>query len=135
VAFPLIEREKVTITALNPPLAPYWMVEAAASGHDLSLRVVQIGSARLADDGARRIQPALGARLQQVFGMAEGLLCVTCLDDSDELRHTTQGRPIPPDDEVLVIDTSLDGTDRPVVPGKPGEILSRGSCCRSTPAS
>jgi 2,3-dihydroxybenzoate-AMP ligase len=123
VAFPLIEREKVTITALNPPLAPYWMEEAGAGGHDLSsLEVVQIGSARLADDVARRVEPALGARLQQVFGMAEGLLCLTHLDDPDELRHTTQGRPISPDDEVRVVD----GQDRPVAPGEPGELLTRG---------
>jgi len=122
-AFPLIERERVTITALNPPLAPYWIDEAATTAHDLtSLRVVQIGSARLADEVARRVEPALGARLQQVFGMAEGLLCLTRLDDPDDLRWTTQGRPISPDDEVLVVD----GDDRPVAPGEPGELLTRG---------
>jgi 2,3-dihydroxybenzoate-AMP ligase len=125
-AFPLVERERVTITALNPPLAPYWIDEAATTAHDLaSLRVVQIGSARLADDVARRVEPALGARLQQVFGMAEGLLCLTRLDDPDDLRWTTQGRPISPDDEVRVVD----GDGRPVAAGEAGEageLLTRG---------
>lgn len=122
-AFPLIERERVTITALNPPLAPYWIEEAAATDRDLSsLRVVQIGSARLADDVARRVEAALGARLQQVFGMAEGLLCLTRLDDEEDLRCTTQGRPISADDEIRVVDAD----DHPVPPGEPGELLTRG---------
>ncbi|MBE8517349.1 (2,3-dihydroxybenzoyl)adenylate synthase [Amycolatopsis sp. H6(2020)] len=122
-AFPLIEREKVTITALNPPLAPYWIEEAAVTEHDLSsLRLVQIGSARLADDVARRVEPALGARLQQVFGMAEGLLCLTRLDDPEDLRCTTQGKPISPDDEIRVVGAD----DLPVPPGEPGELLTRG---------
>lgn len=113
-AFRLIVQERVTITALNPPLAPYWIDEAAATDRDLSsLRVVQIGSARLADDVARRVEPALGFILQQVFGMAEGLLNYTRLDDSAELRYTTQGRPLSPDDEILVVDAQ----DRPVSSG------------------
>ncbi|WP_337822115.1 (2,3-dihydroxybenzoyl)adenylate synthase [Amycolatopsis sp. A1MSW2902] len=125
-AFPLIEREGVTITAINPPLAPIWIDEAAAA-HDLStLEIVQIGSARLADDVARRVEPALGARLQQVFGMAEGLLCLTRLDDDNELRCTTQGRPVSPDDEIRVVDGTSGDADRPVTPGEPGELLTRG---------
>ncbi len=37
--------------------------------------------ARLADEVARTVRPVLGATLQQVFGMAEGLLNYTRLDD------------------------------------------------------
>jgi 2,3-dihydroxybenzoate---[aryl-carrier protein] ligase len=121
--FPLIERERVTITALNPPLTPVWIEEAGRTSHDLSsLQVVQIGSARLADEIAPLVEPALGATLQQVFGMAEGLLNLTLLDDPEELKHTTQGRPISPADEIRVVDT--DGNDVPA--GEPGELLTRG---------
>lgn len=43
-AFALIERERVTITSLSPPLVPYWMEEGARGGADLdSLRVLQVG--------------------------------------------------------------------------------------------
>ncbi|MET8048359.1 (2,3-dihydroxybenzoyl)adenylate synthase [Streptosporangium sp. NPDC005286] len=122
-AFALIERERVTITSLSPPLVPYWMEEGARGEADLdSLRVLQVGGARLADDVARRLGPALGVTVQQVFGMAEGLISLTRLEDSEDLICTSQGRPICPDDEVLIV--GPDG--RPVADGLPGELLTRG---------
>jgi 2,3-dihydroxybenzoate-AMP ligase len=123
-AFWLIEQERVTITAINPPLVPLWLDEFDLSRPDLSsLRVLQVGSARLADDVARRIEPALGVRLQQGYGMAEGLLNCTRLDDPDELVHTTQGRPISPADELRIVDPD---TDEAVPEGHVGELLTRG---------
>lgn len=122
-AFQLIQREQVTITSLSPPLLPHWLDEYEQGRYALdSLQVLQVGGARLADDMARRLGPALGVRVQQVFGMAEGLINVTRLDDPEELICTTQGRPISPDDETLVVDA--DG--RPVASGEPGELLTRG---------
>ncbi|WP_158890649.1 (2,3-dihydroxybenzoyl)adenylate synthase [Amycolatopsis anabasis] len=121
--FDLIERERVTIAAINPPLVPYWLTELETGDADLSsLRVLQVGSARLADDLAEAITRTLDCRLQQVFGMSEGLLCLTRLDDPDELVHTTQGRPISPDDEIRVVGPD----DRPVAAGEVGELLTRG---------
>ncbi|MDA0566301.1 AMP-binding protein [Streptomonospora sp. S1-112] len=122
-AFGLVEREGVTITALVPALVPAWLEEAGRTAHDLgSLRVLQVGGSRLDDATARRVGPALGCRLQQVFGMAEGLNNYTRLDDPDDVVCTTQGRPLSPADEVAVVDE--DG--RPVPPGTPGELLTRG---------
>ncbi|MFF5113621.1 (2,3-dihydroxybenzoyl)adenylate synthase [Streptosporangium sp. NPDC000509] len=122
-AFTLIERERVTITSLSPPLVPYWMEEGARGAADLgSLKVFQVGGARLADDVARRLGPALGVTVQQVFGMAEGLISLTRLDDPEDLICTSQGRPISPDDEVLIVGPD----DRPVADGLPGELLTRG---------
>ncbi|NJP65193.1 (2,3-dihydroxybenzoyl)adenylate synthase [Streptomyces spiramenti] len=122
-ALALVEREGVTITAVNPPLVPHWLREAEEGGHDLSsLAVLQVGAARLADDLARRVGPSLGCRLQQVFGMAEGLLNLTGLDDPEETVCTTQGRPVSPGDEVLVVD----GDGAPVADGRTGELLTRG---------
>jgi len=123
VAFKLIERERVTIAALVPPLAILWIDAAAGTTSDLSsLQILQVGGARLADEVARRVKPALGGTLQQVFGMAEGLVNYTRLNDPDERICTTQGRPISPDDEVLIVDD--DG--RAVAPGTPGHLLTRG---------
>src|SRR2546429_8696148 len=62
------------------------------------------------------------ARVQQVFGMAEGLLNYTRLEDPDEEVFTTQGRPCSADDEIRIVDE--DGQDVP--PGAPGELLARG---------
>lgn len=122
-AFPLIERERVTITGLVPPLALLWLQAAAARKHDLSsLEVLQVGGAKFMPEGARRVRPVLGCKLQQVFGMAEGLVNYTRLDDPEEIIVGTQGRPISPDDEILVVDD----LGKPVAPGEPGHLLTRG---------
>ncbi|MEU5048764.1 (2,3-dihydroxybenzoyl)adenylate synthase [Streptomyces sp. NPDC021096] len=123
VAFPLIAREGVTITGLVPPLALVWTEAAAAGEHDLSsLDVLLVGGAKFSEEAARRVRPALGCTLQQVFGMAEGLVNYTRLDDPEETIVTTQGRPISPDDEVRVVDD--EDNDLPV--GATGHLLTRG---------
>lgn len=123
-AYADIENERVTVTAVVPAIAQRWLDHRRADpGRDLgSLRVLQVGGARLADEVARRVRPVLGCTLQQVFGMAEGLLNHTRLDDHDEVICGTQGRPICPDDEVLVVDESGD----PVPDGVPGLLITRG---------
>ncbi|MFF1488328.1 (2,3-dihydroxybenzoyl)adenylate synthase [Streptomyces sp. NPDC058319] len=122
-AFPLIERERVTHTGLVPPLALVWTEAAAATPYDLSsLRVLLVGGAKFSEAAARRVRPALGCALQQVFGMAEGLVNYTRLDDDEETVVTTQGRPICPDDEIRVVDDD----DRDVAPGETGHLLTRG---------
>jgi 2,3-dihydroxybenzoate-AMP ligase len=121
--FPLIESHGVTLTALVPPLARLWLDAARHARRDLSsLQVLQVGGAPLSPHDARRVGPALGCKLQQVFGMAEGLVCYTRLDDPDEVVEHTQGRPVSPDDELRVVDE----TDRPVPAGTAGALLTRG---------
>ncbi|KPL35634.1 enterobactin synthase subunit E [Streptomyces anulatus] len=123
VAFPLIEHEGVTITGLVPPLALLWTEAAPGTAHDIgSLDVLLVGGAKFSEEAARRVRPALGCTLQQVFGMAEGLVNYTRLDDPVETIVTTQGRPISPDDEILVVDDE----DREVPPGETGHLLTRG---------
>lgn len=102
-AFPLIERERVTMTALVPPLALVWLDHGGLTG----LKLMQVGGSRLKEEAARRIRPELGCDLQQVYGMAEGLLNFTRLDDPEEVKVTTQGRPMSPDDEIRVVDGEL----------------------------
>ncbi|WP_235535942.1 (2,3-dihydroxybenzoyl)adenylate synthase [Nocardioides sp. Root190] len=125
-SFRLIADERVTLTSLVPPLAQAWISSARRRMPDLSsLEVIQVGGARLSDAVATEIGPVLGARVQQVFGMAEGLVNYTRLDDPDELALTTQGRPISPDDEIRVVDP--DSPDEAeVAPGAEGALLTRG---------
>ncbi len=119
----LIERERATIVPAVPALALAWLNSPEARTADLgSLRVLQVGGARLADTVARRVQPELGCTLQQVFGMAEGLVNYTRLDDDIETITSTQGLRISPHDEVRVVDDA----DEPVPPGMPGHLLTRG---------
>ncbi len=95
--FPLIEKERVTITALVPPLAMVWMDASGSRSDDLSsLFKPQVGGAKFSAEAARRVKSAFGCTLQQVFGMAEGLVNYTRLDDPEEIIVNTQGRPMSP---------------------------------------
>ncbi|KAF3468928.1 AMP-binding protein [Streptomyces sp. Tu 3180] len=121
--FALIESERVTLTSVVPTIAHLWLDGREWIERDLSsLRTLQIGSAKLHPEVARRIEPAFGCALQQVFGMAEGLLCVTRSTDDPETVMTTQGRPISPEDELRVVDPQ----GRAVPVGGTGELLTRG---------
>jgi len=123
-AFATIEREKVTLAAAVPAVAQRWLEHQREVGGDQlrSLRVLQVGGSRLPDELAARVGPELGCRLQQVFGMAEGLINMTRLDDADEVVIATQGRPVCDADEVRVV--AEDGTDVP--DGVTGTLLTRG---------
>lgn len=123
VALPLLERERATITAVVPPVLRVWLDEAAQTGCDLSsLRVLQVGGARCGEELARRVRPALGCTLQQVFGMAEAVAGITRLDDPEEVVVATQGRPLSAADEVRLVGD--DGT--PVPDGELGNLQLRG---------
>jgi 2,3-dihydroxybenzoate-AMP ligase len=122
-AFALIEQERVTITGLVPRLALLWMQAAATTTRDISsLQVLQVGGAKFIPEAASRVKATLGCSVQQVFGMAEGLVNYTRLDDPDDVVINTQGRPISPDDEVLIVDD----LGNPVPDGEPGMLLTRG---------
>jgi 2,3-dihydroxybenzoate-AMP ligase len=123
-AFATIAAEGVTIAAAVPAVAQRWVEhQQHTAGSELAtLRVLQVGGSRLPDEYARRLGPVLGCTLQQVFGMAEGLINTTRLYDSDEVICTTQGRPVHEADEVRVLDA--DGLDVP--DGTPGALYTRG---------
>lgn len=122
-AFSLIEKEKVTMCALVPPIAIHWLNVVEKRQKDLSsLEVLLVGGSKLSAEIAKRIRPAFNCQLQQVFGMAEGLVNYTRLDDPDELVVHTQGRPLSPYDEVIVVDDN----DQEVPRNEVGHLLTRG---------
>lgn len=122
---PLVQAEGVTATALVPALLIRWLEAPDRDTYDFSsLRLLQVGGQRLQPVVARRAMDTFGCKLQEAFGMAEGLGCFTRLDDPEELIVETQGRPMTEADELLVVDES----GRPVDPGEPGELLTRGPC-------
>ncbi|OWY39027.1 2,3-dihydroxybenzoate-AMP ligase [Xenophilus sp. AP218F] len=121
--FDLIERHGVDIAALVPPAVQLWL--QAAPGREArlrSLKLLQVGGASFAEALARQVPQALGCRLQQVFGMAEGLVNYTRLDDGDDIVFGCQGRPMSDGDEVKVVDES----GLPVPVGTPGMLATRG---------
>lgn len=122
-AFRLIGNHRVTHLSLVPPLAQAWIEAAERRSPDLSsVRVIGIGGARLAEPVARRVESVLGGTLQQVYGMAEGLANFTRLDDPEDVRCCTQGRPVSAGDEIRIVDS--EGRVLPV--GEEGELQTRG---------
>lgn len=124
--FDLIAREGITMVPLVPPAVALWLravEESPARRNQLAtLDTMLVGGASFAEATARRVPELLGCHLQQVFGMAEGLVNYTRRDDPPEIVFATQGRPISLDDEIRVLDP--DG--RPVPDGSPGALATRG---------
>ncbi|MFF3667034.1 (2,3-dihydroxybenzoyl)adenylate synthase [Microtetraspora malaysiensis] len=122
VVLDLVESERVTLTTLMPPMVQVWREAREFFEVDLSDLVIQVGSAHLSPDLAASITSEMGARLTHWFGMAEGLLTCTRLDDPEEVVIGTQGRPLAAADELKVVDEN----DAEVAPGEVGELLTRG---------
>jgi 2,3-dihydroxybenzoate-AMP ligase len=119
-----IEREQITHLPCVPALAIALLDLPPSSRAQLaSRRIITIGGQRLQEPTARALRRAFPHLIvQQVFGMAEGLLCYTCLDAPEEVTFTTQGRPLSFADEIRVV--SAEGTD--VATGEVGELWCRG---------
>ncbi len=125
LCFPLIEEHRITVTSLVPPAVSLWLqaiTEGAGNAQLASLQLLQVGGARLSATLAARIPAEMGCQLQQVFGMAEGLVNYTALDDTPERIMNTQGRPMCPDDEVWVADEN----GNPLPRGEVGRLMTRG---------
>jgi 2,3-dihydroxybenzoate-AMP ligase len=120
--FPLIGREGVTHTALVPTLALLWTDAARTMPVDMSGMTMQVGSSKFSPAAAERVSTGLGCRLMNVYGIGEGLITHTRLDDPLSVVCTTEGTPISPDDEIRIVDAD----DHEVPAGVTGELLTRG---------
>jgi len=104
-AFELIEEHDIDCVALVPPLALLWMDAVQEDDYDLSsLKVIQVGGAKFSESAAKKLPALFDCQLQQVFGMAEGLVNYTRLDDPLSVITETQGRPISAYDDVRIVD-------------------------------
>jgi isochorismate hydrolase len=113
----------VTHAVLPPRLAEVWTRAAAVTAYDVSgLRMLVVGGGAFDERVARRVRPALGCSLRQVFGTVEGLATWTRPDDGPEVAVLTQGRPVSADDEVRVVDDE----GREVPAGASGHLLVHG---------
>lgn len=121
--FALIAKHRVTVTAVVPTLAALWLEASEFDDTDLSsLRLLQVGGAKLSPSVATRLNTLANVRIQQVFGMAEGLLNFTRDEDPINIVETTQGRPLSPHDEIQIV-----GETGEIVPdGEVGELWTRG---------
>ncbi len=122
--FSLIAKHRVTHVKVVPALLIRLINDPSISRFDLS-------SLKLIQSGGQRMQPEVRLKthrlipscfVQENFGMSEGMLFFVRLDDPQEVKLETCGRPICPDDEVRLVDE--DG--REVKPGEVGELTCRG---------
>src|SRR6266508_1164023 len=122
--FALIEKHRVTHIAVVPALLIRLINDPLIEKFDLSsLRVIQSGGQRLQPEVRRRTKELIpSVTVQENFGMAEGMLMFVRLNDPEDVRMETVGRPLSPDDEVRLVDDD----DNEVAPGDIGELLARG---------
>jgi 2,3-dihydroxybenzoate-AMP ligase len=122
--FPLVQKERVTHLELVPAILIRLL-------HDETLKTYDLSSLRIVNTGGQRLQPETSAlceklipscTMQEVFGMAEGLVTFNRLDDPPEVRYETVGPPWCEDDEIRLVDD--DG--KLVTPGEVGELTVRG---------
>jgi len=121
--FPLIEQERVTFACGGVPLAVAWLATDWPERCDLSsLRAYMNGGARLLPELRRQIEARLHCTYVESYGTGEGLLNQTRLDDPEEIRLHSSGRPVSEADEIKVIDEA--GHELP--DGTVGELAARG---------
>lgn len=109
MCFELMDAHGVTNTALVPPAAILWCDMAELLGRVGSfpgLRNIQVGGARVGEELVRRMMRVFGCRIQNVFGMSEGLVSMTRMDMSEDTVCKCQGFPVCPGDEFRIVDAS-----------------------------
>jgi 2,3-dihydroxybenzoate-AMP ligase len=122
--FGLIERHRVTHLKVVPALLIRLINDPDIVRYDLSsLRVIQSGGQRMQPEVRIRTKQLIpSATVQENFGMSEGMLFFVRLDDPEDVRLETCGRPLSPDDEVKLVDEE----GREVARGEVGELTCRG---------
>ena len=122
--FSLIHKHKATHLKVVPALLIRLINDPAIGKYDLSsLRVIQSGGQRMQPEvRARTKQLIPSVTVQENFGMSEGMLFFVKLDDPEDVRMETCGRPLSPDDEVRLVDDE----GREVAAGEVGELTCRG---------
>ncbi len=119
-----VEDYKVTGLALVPALLAMCLdILDWDDEYDISsLRLVVVGGSVFERKDGERVGPLMGCRVQQVFGTAEGLNCMTSLEDDMETLLSCQGKPISEYDEIKVVNENMEE----VAEGEMGELITRG---------
>lgn len=120
---PIIENNKINTIQIVPSLIEVFLEYVGLLESDVSsLELMIVGAAKLEPKQAMMLENTLNVRIQQSFGLAEGLICMTDVNDSENIRYNFQGKPISKYDEILVVDSNNQSTK----PGEVGQLLTRG---------
>ncbi len=122
-ALELIEREKITIPAVVPTQLAMMLNHPDFEKHDLSsVRVIYSGGSPMAMELAREVETKFDAMIITHYGgMDAGGLTVCSVDDPQEVRFLTVGKPHV-GNEIKIVDK--ENQDRPA--GEVGTIHFRG---------
>lgn len=122
--FKLIQRHRVSHLKVVPALLIRLVNDATIGNYDLtSMKVIQSGGQRMQPEVRLRTKALIpSVTVQENFGMSEGVLMFVRLDDPEEVRLETCGRPVCDDDEIRLVDDD----DKIVPPGEVGEFCCRG---------
>jgi 2,3-dihydroxybenzoate-AMP ligase len=122
--FRLIKEHCVTHLKVVPALLIRLINDPDIGKYDLSsLKVIQSGGQRMQPEVRIRTKQLIpSATVQENFGMSEGMLFFVRLDDPEDVRLETCGRPLSPDDEVRLVDDE----GKEVPRGEVGELTCRG---------
>jgi 2,3-dihydroxybenzoate-AMP ligase len=122
--FKLVQKHRCTHIKVVPALLIRLINDPAIGNYDLStVKVIQSGGQRMQPEVRLKTKELIpGVFVQENFGMSEGVLMFVRAEDPEEVKLETCGRPICPDDEILLVDD-----DGNVVPdGETGELTCRG---------
>jgi 2,3-dihydroxybenzoate---[aryl-carrier protein] ligase len=122
--FGLIQKHRVTHIKVVPALLIRMINDPSIGNYDLaSLKIIQSGGQRMQPEVRLKTHQLIpSAFVQENFGMSEGTLFFVRLDDPQEVKLETCGRPICEDDEVMLVDDE----GREVPDGEVGELTCRG---------
>lgn len=100
----LIEKEKITHIPMVPAMIINMLNFEERDKYDISSwQVVVNGGSKIEPSVAARVKPELDVDLVSQFGMSEGTITNTRLDDPDEIRLATIGLPVSFADEWKII--------------------------------
>jgi 2,3-dihydroxybenzoate-AMP ligase len=122
--FSLMQEHRVTHIKVVPALLIRLINDPSIGQYDLSsLKIIQSGGQRMQPEVRLKTHQLIPSSfVQENFGMSEGMLFFVRLDDPQEVKLETCGRPICEDDEVKLVDDE----GREVPDGEVGELTCRG---------
>ena len=123
----LTEKYRATVVALVPALVQACLeYRKFDDSEDISsLRVIQIGGSVCPPELVKQSMEVFGCAVQQIYGMGEGFVSATAVDDDFETIINTQGYPVAEGTEIRLVDS--EGSSVPE--GASGELLVRGPSC------
>ena len=124
ITLELIEKEKISILIAAPPQLEKMLQHRNFNKQKVSsLRAIRSGGGPLLPQTGVELEEKIGCKLVISSGATEvGVIASTAVDDRDDIRLFTLGKPI-----TGMRLTVIDDEGRKLPPGEAGELLARGA--------